>query len=189
MLDHSAGLSDTVVRVAHASEYVDAVVTRRSVEKTGSSGFCSENIRKTECDRFAETTVSGNLHGTFASVLCALRFEAELTLDQVASAIGVSKPSVWGWENGKCKPKRDKWSALAKVLGVDQQVFANAAREEAVGKAAARFLQVESAGRTGSLAAGREMIAKAYGVPPSAVRIMIEVESFVAERSELVHRG
>lgn len=128
-----------------------------------------------DADMMARTAALGNPQETFGSLLRTLRFEAELTLGQVASAVGVAKPSVWAWENGKAKPKREKWHALAKVLGVAPNVLASASKAEALNKAASLVMRVEDVDRAGMLVAGREMIAKAYGVSPSAVRIMVEI--------------
>ena len=46
-----------------------------------------------------------------------LRRERGLTLAQVATVLGVSKPTVWAWEKGKAKPLPDRIAAIADVLG------------------------------------------------------------------------
>ncbi|MDJ0979395.1 MAG: helix-turn-helix domain-containing protein [Erythrobacter sp.] len=89
-----------------------------------------------------------------------LRRERGLTLAQVASVLGVSKPTVWAWEKGKARPLPDRIEAIAQVLGVEAQEL-----EERLGDAQHSALVQEC----------RVRIATAYGTHPSKVRIMIEV--------------
>jgi transcriptional regulator with XRE-family HTH domain len=146
--------------------------------ETDYEGVSGANAHPADPDMMAGATVSRNLYETFGAFLRALRCEAELTLDQVAIAVGVAKPSVWAWENGRSKPTREKWYPLARVLGISPQVLASAAKAETLNKAALPVLRVEEVekiDRAAMLAAGREMIAKACGVTPSAVRITVEL--------------
>jgi transcriptional regulator with XRE-family HTH domain len=174
-VDSDSVLWSTTIRNAGvASVDLDSIVTGFDTE-TDCGGCNPANSHPTNPDMMAGASVSENPHKTLGALLRVLRCEAELTLDQVASALGVAKPSVWAWENGRTKPKREKWHALAKVLRVDPQLLASAAKAEALNKAASSALLTEDVDRAGMLAAGREMIAKAYGVTPSAVRIMVEI--------------
>lgn len=89
-----------------------------------------------------------------------LRRERGLTLEQVATALGVSKPTVWAWEKGKARPILERFAAIAKALGVEQDDL------------------IENGG-TGSEAAilddCRQRLAAAYQVAPSRIRIMIDL--------------
>lgn len=89
-----------------------------------------------------------------------LRRERGLTLEQVANTLGVSKPTVWAWEKGKARPLPERFAAIAKALGVEQDDL------------------IDSTG-TGSEAAilddCRQRIAAAYQVAPSKIRIMIDL--------------
>jgi transcriptional regulator with XRE-family HTH domain len=90
-----------------------------------------------------------------------LRREAGLTLADVASVLGVSKPTVWAWEKGKARPLPERLAAIAATLGVDPGTLApppGVPREvDAV------------------IAECRQRIAEACGADPQAVRIMIEL--------------
>lgn len=90
-----------------------------------------------------------------------LRREAGLTLADVASVLGVSKPTVWAWEKGKARPLPERLAAIAAALGVDPDMLApppGLPREvDAV------------------IAECRQRIAEACGADPRAVRIMIEL--------------
>lgn len=174
MDNHDVAWGTTIRSPELTCDHFDEFASQCSVE-TGYGGFAPENSRAEGYDLSTRMTGSGNMHETFGSLLRVLRCEADLTLEQVASAVGVAKPSVWAWENGKAKPKREKWQALARVLGVSPQVLMDAAKAEALNKAASLVMRGGDVDRTGMLAAGREMIAKAYGVTPSAVRIMVEI--------------
>lgn len=48
-----------------------------------------------------------------------IRRRSGLTLGDVAAAVGVSKPTVWAWEQGKCRPLPERVGAIAEALGVD----------------------------------------------------------------------
>jgi len=89
-----------------------------------------------------------------------LRRERGLTLAQVASVLGVSKPTVWAWEKGKARPLPDRMDAIAQVLGVEPSEL-----EERMGDDQHASLVQDC----------RLRIATAYGTHPNKVRIMIEV--------------
>ncbi len=152
----------------------DALISQFDTE-TVSDRHNPQRARPAGIDGIAGAVAAATPQVTFAALLRSLRCEAGLTLDQVASAVGVAKPSVWAWESGRAKPTREKWQTLAKTLGIDPQMLASAVKTEAMNKAASLVLRVEEVDRAGVLAAGREMIAKAYGVTPSAVRIVVEI--------------
>lgn len=90
-----------------------------------------------------------------------LRREAGLTLADVASALGVSKPTVWAWEKGKARPLPERLDAIAAALGVAPDLLAP-------GPAVPRELDAV-------IADCRQRIAEACGTDPQAVRIMIEL--------------
>lgn len=89
-----------------------------------------------------------------------LRRERGLTLEQVAKALGVSKPTVWAWEKGKARPIPERIEGIAKILGVTPSQ-----------------LEQEPAQNTHAdlLADCRLRIAAEFGIEPDHVRIMIEV--------------
>lgn len=112
---------------------------------------------------------------SLGALLRSLRIEAELSLKQVADAVGVSKPTVWAWENSRARPTRDKWDAIARALGVTLPLMASAAKAERLNKAIGARIGDGDTDRAALLTAGRDMIARAYNVTPSAVRITVEV--------------
>lgn len=103
-------------------------------------------------DRGAETG--------FALRLQRLRKSRGLTLSDLARKLGVSKPTVWAWEQGKARPVEARLAGLADALGVslaDLQTGEDNRRLHEV---------VEHA---------RHQVAKAYGVGDDRVRILIEL--------------
>lgn len=89
-----------------------------------------------------------------------LRREQSLTLEQVANALGVSKPTVWAWEKGKARPLPERIGPIAQVLGVAESELTSGT----------------DARENGSLIEDcRVRIASEYGTRPEYVRIMIEV--------------
>lgn len=89
-----------------------------------------------------------------------LRRERGMTLAQVASALGVSKPTVWAWEKGKARPLPERLGAIADVLGVAEEDLADTGQQGT---------------NSGLVEECRIRIASEYGTSPDRVRIMIEV--------------
>ena len=97
----------------------------------------------------------------FAARLQRLRKARGLTLAQVAAALGVSKPTVWAWEQGRSRPVEERIAPLAEALGVPRaELFPQSAAASAL---------------DGLLGKVREEIALAAGAAPDRVRIMIEL--------------
>lgn len=97
---------------------------------------------------------------TLGMHLFNLRRQSGMTLDAVASALNVSKPTVWAWEKGKAHPLPERLGDIADVFGVSVETLMNrpSTQETAV-----------------VIDQCRKRVADAYGAPPSAVRIMIEL--------------
>lgn len=113
---------------------------------------------------------------SFNALFHSLRYEAGLTLQQVADAVGVSKPTVWGWENGRAKPGRAKLQAIAKALGVAPDLLASAARKHILTNETSSNSEDNRRNREALIAEARSMIAEAYEITPSAVRIFVEID-------------
>ena len=96
----------------------------------------------------------------FAARLKRLRGERKMSLARVADALGVSKPTVWAWEQGRAKPAEERLDALAELLGVDRESLLSGRDADALAQA---------------LTFSRETIAQAYGISPGQVRILIEL--------------
>lgn len=94
----------------------------------------------------------------FGARLQRLRRERGLSLGDIATKLGVSKPTVWAWEHGKSRPVERRLSGLAEVLGANPS-----------------GLEPAASGPPEAVERGRRQIAEAYGVKPSRVRIMIEL--------------
>ena len=90
-----------------------------------------------------------------------LRKERGLTLAQVASQLGVSKPTVWAWERGRARPIEERIDALAEALGVTRSELM------AIGETSGALRDL--------VARSREQIAAAFGTRAENVRIMIEL--------------
>ncbi len=56
-----------------------------------------------------------------------LRRNRDLTLAHFADVIGVSKPTVWAWGNGKCRPRTHRIAAITEALGIDPEELTDAA--------------------------------------------------------------
>ena len=96
----------------------------------------------------------------FAQRLQRLRAARGLSLDKLAAMLGVSKPTVWAWEQGRARPARERIESLAAALGVEPAELIPTRDTPAL-----RALLAES----------RARIAEAFGTGPDNVRIMIEL--------------
>lgn len=92
--------------------------------------------------------------------IARLRKEQGLTLEALAQLVGVSKPTVWAWEQGKARPTPDRLAALAATLGVVEESLLTGRDAEALALAITK---------------ARQQVAEAYGVDPARVRMMIEL--------------
>lgn len=97
---------------------------------------------------------------SFGARLRRLRQERKLTLDQVALQLGVSKPTVWAWEQDKARPVGSRLSELASVLGAP------------LGEIQSTY---DAPPIADLIAKARRQIAAAAGVAPARVRIMVEL--------------
>ena len=97
---------------------------------------------------------------SFSERLQRLRKERRLSLADLASELGVSKPTVWAWEQGRSRPLEDRIEHLAKALDVTREELSGGMGTSALGELLAR---------------SRGEIAQAAGTSPDRVKIMIEL--------------
>lgn len=104
---------------------------------------------------------ANGLDQAFGARLQRLRKERGLTLAQVGAALGVSKPTVWAWENGRARPVDSRIDVLAEALGVTgEELLAGG----------------ETAGALHDLLQRcREQIAEAVGTRAENIKIMVEL--------------
>lgn len=98
--------------------------------------------------------------GSFGTRLHRLRKERGLTQAALAEQLGVSKPTVWAWEQGKARPVESRMAPLAEALDVSA--------EELVIEPGAAYLG-------DLLARAKAQIAGALGVDPEKVRIVVDL--------------
>ncbi len=97
---------------------------------------------------------------SFGARLQRLRKLRGLSMDRMAAQLGVSKPTVWAWEQGKAHPVEHRLNAIAEVLGVDRGELVPSTFYPALDELLAR---------------SRDEIATALGIPPEKIRIMIDL--------------
>lgn len=99
--------------------------------------------------------------GSFGSRFQRLRQERGLSQADIATRMGVSKPTVWAWEHDRARPIGSRIEDLAEILGIGPA--------ELVGTPGA------SAGGPDVVERSREEIAAVYGISPDRVRIWMEL--------------
>ena len=103
----------------------------------------------------------GALDDDFGHRLQRLRKERGLTLAQIAEQLGVSKPTVWAWEQGRSRPVGNRIDPLAEVLGVGRaELYPDATATSPLHDLLARV---------------RSEISVVAGTSPDKIRIMIEL--------------
>jgi transcriptional regulator with XRE-family HTH domain len=105
-------------------------------------------------------------HESFPERFARLRKASGLTLAAIAERLGVSKPTVWAWEQGKARPVEGRIEALAETLGV-------ARSELTPDRDLPRF--DDSAELLPIVARSRIAIAAALGIKPERVKIAVEL--------------
>ena len=97
----------------------------------------------------------------FGHRLQRLRKQRGMTLAQVAERLGVSKPTVWAWEQGRSRPVGNRIDPLAEALGVTRtELYPDADDQSLLHELLVRV---------------RAEIAEAAGASPDKIRISIEL--------------
>lgn len=99
-------------------------------------------------------------NGALGARLQRLRKERGLTLSELARRLGVSKPTVWAWEQGKARPVESRFTPIAELLGVTVSELQAGDDDPALRDLVAR---------------ARTQIAAACGTSADQVRISIEL--------------
>ena len=103
----------------------------------------------------------GALDDDFGHRLQRLRKQRGMTLAQVAEHLGVSKPTVWAWEQGRSRPVGNRIDPLAEALGVTRgDLYPDADDQTLLHDLLARV---------------RAEIGAAAGASPDKIRILIEL--------------
>jgi transcriptional regulator with XRE-family HTH domain len=113
-----------------------------------------------EAPRVPRTGLSG-LDDDFGHRLQRLRKQRGMTLAQVAEHLGVSKPTVWAWEQGRSRPVGNRIDPLAEALGVTRNELYPDTDDQTV--------------LHDLLLRARAEIGAAAGAHPDKVRILIEL--------------
>lgn len=101
----------------------------------------------------------GPYGSNFAANLKRLRMAKGLSQANVAERLGVSGPSISGWEKGRARPKEDRLADLAVLLGVPVSQLLVDPQPDMI---------------QNLIDASREQIARATGVARERVRIIVE---------------
>jgi transcriptional regulator with XRE-family HTH domain len=94
-----------------------------------------------------------------------------MTLSHFADVVGVSKPTVWAWENGKCRPRTHRVAAIATALGIDPEELTDAA----LARRSADDVSALNIASANVIEECRQRIAASFGTKAALVRIIIEV--------------
>lgn len=106
-----------------------------------------------------ESVAVGPHSSCFATNLKRLRMAKGLSQANMAERLGVSGPSISGWEKGRARPKEDRLSDLANLLGVPVSQLLVDPRPDMLHDL---------------IDSSREQIARATGVAAERVRIIVE---------------
>ena len=105
----------------------------------------------------------------FGDRLRGLRERAGLTQEEVATALGLTRPAVGRWETGRSRPRLDKLEQLAGILGTTAYYLLNGDGPQAVEtKASSAYVPMRSIG-VACMGDGDEQEADAVVEVPAAV--------------------
>lgn len=108
----------------------------------------------------------------------ALREARRMSLSALARHAGISKPSLWAWENGKSTPRSKNLQAVADALHVPIEEILRQPASIPQENGGTEDLAAGAAGETNlhaEVEVSRKRVAKAAGVSPGKVRIIIEL--------------
>ena len=114
---------------------------------------------RTSSEEDSAPVPAGGNTSNFAANLKRLRMAKGLSQAEVAERLGVSGPSISGWEKGRARPKEDRLSDLARLLGVPVSQLLVDPQPDMI---------------KDLIDTSRDQIARATGVAPDRVRIIVE---------------
>jgi len=129
----------------------------RFVDPVSAATLSAAQLRSAVVDEASEDLEPAESLG---ARLNRLRKEQGLSMADLANRLGVSKPTVWAWEQGRSRPVDSRIAALAEALGAEEQDLLTGRDSGAIDEVLART---------------REEIARAYGVRSEQVKIHIEI--------------
>jgi len=118
-----------------------------------------EEASATSLDHEEESVPVGPNSSNFAANLKRLRMAKGLSQANMAERLGVSGPSISGWEKGRARPKEDRLADLADLLGVPVSQLLVDPQPDMI---------------QDMIDASRNQIARATGVAREKVRIIVE---------------
>ena len=168
---------DVVASVVWQSERLYGCRFRQPLPRAALSAARLRNPLPSDFDPAdrAEADAAADAEETLGARLRRLRQARGLSLAGLAQAAGLSKPSIWAWENGTTAPRRTSLLALARALDVPEQQLSGVAAMVGLRASARAEADAESDMLKVEIAAARRRIALAAGVDAASVRIMIEL--------------
>ncbi|QPC98478.1 helix-turn-helix domain-containing protein [Qipengyuania soli] len=109
---------------------------------------------------------------TLGDRLRRLRMDSPHTMEELASLVGVTKPTLWKWETGKSRPRHDAIIRISDVFGVAEAELLYGERGSGRGVSVSRAASNATLAMT--VAEARRMIAQAAGIDPGQVSISID---------------
>jgi transcriptional regulator with XRE-family HTH domain len=115
---------------------------------------------RSEAPGIAAADLRASAGGSFGAKLQRLRKDRGLTQAALAEQLGVSKPTVWAWEQGKARPVESRMDPLAQALDVPVAELQTGSDSGFLGDLIAR---------------AKGQIAGALGLSPDKVRIIVDL--------------
>jgi transcriptional regulator with XRE-family HTH domain len=104
---------------------------------------------------------------TLGERLRCIRIARKMTLAQLAEELGVSRPTIWSWESGRTVPRKNNLQALLETMNASENELILDSKETDQHDAKPPLEQ--------QVAACRLHIARAAGVEPDAVEIIVRL--------------
>ncbi|MBA3054414.1 MAG: helix-turn-helix transcriptional regulator [Sphingomonadales bacterium] len=123
-------------------------------------------------DQGANLPGGGPAAETLGERIKRLRRERGFSMVHFASCIGVSKPTLWKWENGTVFPRQHTIRVLAEALGVPELELIYGSERPAPADEQAQQSSLENL--RNAIGLKKEELANIIGIPPRRIRIIIE---------------
>lgn len=128
------------------------------------------------------TEVPLNFDPAFSKQLRELRRKSGMSVTELATALGVSRPTVWSWESARNRPRKKHIAALAATLGVTEaEILLGAANRDEPARLpdqkTSKSLPVTPVTSllVDVINRAKADIANAAGTEPGKVRIIVEI--------------
>lgn len=175
VLPHAGPTAATVVWEGHA------LFGCRFERRISRAAVSAAHLRSEHAEGAVETGhgpsagCDGDQGETLGERLRRLRFQRDIGLVELSRVLGVSRPTIWKWENDESRPRQHSIQALANVFGVAERELVFGSRESGSRSRHGGLAPQSADAELRDFVSGcRDRIAELAGIGPENVCITIQ---------------